>query len=67
MKKLSLQVYFNSTEILHQATNYSKRLFLELYEIKKLKNSINYRVDIVNLSDFLNNSKHLGHAVTFVS
>lgn len=37
--------------ILHKEINYNNRLILEMIEIKKNNNSINYRTDILNLSN----------------
>lgn len=46
---------FSSVEILDQEVNLSKRLFLEMFYIKKYKNSINLKTDTNNLNGIYNN------------
>lgn len=41
---------FASTSILHKENNLKKRLFLEMTEIQKNKNSVNYQSDLNGLS-----------------
>lgn len=46
---------FTNVKILDTETNYRKRLFKEMFNIKKDKNAINYREDINSLSIVYNN------------
>ena len=53
-KELNHHFDFNNVRILDKESNYQKRLIKEMINIKKEKNSINFRTDIQNLSILYN-------------
>lgn len=53
-KELNHHFDFNNVSILDRESNYKKRLIKEMINIKKEKNSINFRTDIQNLSILYN-------------
>lgn len=53
-KQFNHKFNFDDTKILVKENNYRKRLLLEMVNIKKDKNAINFKTDIENLSFLYN-------------